>query len=90
MFQSKLNGSVCYEVKTYRYVNAGKNMAEFELMFFEDGGIGTQGEILSTKENFSPGQVYKNIDEAVQDMIDIIEKKLKDDEWIKKTQQYNF
>ena len=88
MFKSNLKGSVCYELKTYRYVIAGRNMAVFELLMFEDGGIGTQGEILATKEKFSPGKVYKNVNEAVQEMIDLVEVKIKDDEWVLKTEQY--
>ncbi|MBE1554788.1 hypothetical protein [Sporosarcina limicola] len=90
MFKTSIQGAICYEVKNYRYVAAGRNMAEFELLMFENGQIGTQGEILATKESFSPGKVYEDIDVAVQEMIDIIEEKVKDDDWVKKTQQYSF
>lgn len=89
MYKSSIKGSVCYEVKTYKYVTAGKNMAEFELLMFENGQIGTQGKILKTEESFSPAKVYEDVDKAVQEMIEIIEEKLKDDDWVKKTEQYS-
>lgn len=90
MYRSNLNGSVCMEVKTYRYVCAGKTKATFELLMFEDGGIGTQGEIKSTGEGFSPGKVYNDVEIAVQEMIDLIEEKIKDDPWVQQTQKFEF
>lgn len=88
MFKAKINGSVCFEVKNYKYVCAGKTMATFELLMFDDTDIGTQGEILSTGEKFSPGKSYKNINEAVQGMIDIIEEKIKEDKWVRDIIKY--
>ncbi|WP_432355299.1 hypothetical protein [Sporosarcina sp. A2] len=89
MFKSTLKGSVCHEVKTYRYVTAGKTMAEFELLMFENGQIGTQGKIIKTEEGFSPARVYEDVDKAVQEIIDVIEEKIKDDDWVKSTEQYS-
>jgi|HigsolmetaGSP12D_1036236.scaffolds.fasta_scaffold00449_5 hypothetical protein len=88
MFESSLKGAVCCEVKTYQYIVAGRTMAEFELLMFEDGSIGTQGEIKKTGGKFSPAKVYSDLNNAVQDMINIIEQKIKDDEWVKQTQKY--
>lgn len=88
MYKSSIKGSICYEVKTYKYTTAGRNMAEFELLIFENGQIGTQGKILKTEEGFSPAKVYEDVDEAVQEMIEIIEEKIKNDDWVRKTEKY--
>jgi len=89
MFKSNIEGSVVAEVKSFKYFHTGKNMADFEILMMEDGCIGTQGKILSTEEYFSPGKVYKaeEYDKAVQDIIDLIEQKIKDDEHVLKTQK---
>ncbi|MDR9795230.1 hypothetical protein Q4O60_01720 [Aeribacillus pallidus] len=85
MFSSNIEGAVCYEVKTYRYVVAGRTMAEFEILIFENGQIGSQGKILRTGEGFSPAKIYPTIEDAVQEMINIIEEKISNDEWVRKT-----
>lgn len=89
MYKSNLKGSICYELKTYRYVIAGRNMAIFELLIFENGDIGSQGEILATEEKFSPGKIYTDIDNAVQEMIYIIEEKIKNDKWVLDIEKYD-
>ena len=89
MYNFSLKGSTCFEVKTYKYVCAGRTMSTFELLMFEEKEIGTQGEILSTGEKFSPAKIYEGIEVAVQEMIQIIEEKIKDDEWVKKTEKYS-
>lgn len=90
MFKTNLSGGVCFEVKNYKYVCAGKTMATFELLMFKEDEIGTQGEIIQTEEKFSPAKLYSNMDEAIQEMIDLIEEKIRHDEWVQKTIKYNF
>lgn len=89
MFDSKLKGSVCAEIKTFRYFTAGRTMAEFELLCFEDGQIGTQGFITETKEDFALTKVFTVEDEAVQAVIHKVEEKIKDFDWVKSTEKYS-
>lgn len=90
LFQSNIYGSVVGEVKTFKYFHASVTLAEFEVLMFEDDQIGTQGKIIKTEEIFSPGKIYRKeeFDLAVQDMIDLIENKVKEDETILKTKKY--
>ncbi|MBP3950326.1 hypothetical protein [Bacillus suaedae] len=87
MFNTKFEGSICYEVKTYRYVTAGRTMAEFEILLFEDGKIGSQGNLNGSNEGFSPAKVYLTVDDAVQEMINEIEKRIANDPWVQQTEK---
>ena len=90
MYKSNIEGSVVAEVKHFKYFHVGKSMAEFEILMMEDNCIGSQGKILSTEESFSPGKVYKveDYNQAIQDIVNLTEEKIKDDEHILETQKY--
>jgi len=89
MYKSNIEGALCYEVKTYRYTVAGRTMAEFEILLFENGQIGSQGKIIESGEGFSPGKVYPTVEEAVQEIINMIERKIIDNDWVQKTIKYS-
>ncbi|MGE8207668.1 hypothetical protein ACQKP0_24665 [Heyndrickxia sp. NPDC080065] len=82
---STIYGSVLYEVKSFRYVHAGRTMADIELLFFEDGKIGSQAIIESTGEGLSPGKIYNTQEEALTDIVKIVEEKIIDTDLVQQT-----
>lgn len=82
--KTKIPSGVVHEVKTYRYVAAGKTMAEIEILVFGGNEYAAQAKIFETGENFSTGKFYKTLQQAIEDIVSGVETKISDSQWVKK------
>ncbi len=84
-----LDCALVHGVITFKYVMAGRTFADIEILDFGDG-FGSQANIRSNETKFgsvSSGRCFDNIEDAVNDVINLIEKEIIADEYVKKCQE---
>ncbi|MGD6873001.1 hypothetical protein ACQCU1_12560 [Sutcliffiella horikoshii] len=75
------------EIRNFRYYVAGRTAAEIEILCFSDGTFAGQGIIIinTDDERFATKRVYESLDDVLKAVYEIVELKIKDNEWVKTT-----
>lgn len=89
VIEPSITGSVLYEVKTYRFVVAGRTMANLEILCFDDCHYGAQGSIVSSDQQFSTG-FAQTLEDALEAITRKTEELIKDDPWVIEIEQHRF
>ncbi|AFQ19936.1 hypothetical protein P9Y62_21765 [Bacillus thuringiensis] len=78
-----------FEKKYFNIVIAGRTMATIEVLCFDENKYAAQAKIIETNKEISTAvcnpSCFKTLDDALQEIVSLIDEEIKDNDWVKKT-----
>jgi len=85
-----LKSGLIHESRFFKYVVAGKTMAEIEALIFDEKHFGSQARVFTEKGEKAvlSGRTFPDVEEALSDVLALIEDEIKDDPWVVKSEEF--
>lgn len=78
-----------FEKKYFNIVVAGRTMATIEILCFDENEYAAQAKIIETNKEVSTAvcnpSCFETLDDALQEIVSLIDEEIKDNDWVKKT-----